>query len=217
MQDFTYVTGMVIKSLPVGENDRHVSILTKERGKISAYCRGARRPKSPLLGATSPFCFGRFKLFTGRDGFSLAEAEISNYFEEISLDIEKACYGSYFLEVMDYYTRENADEVMMLGLIYQTLKALDNKSLPNKLVRYVFEMKAMVINGEFPGIPSDRNYSDTLKYTVNFIVKSPLKSLYTFVLSDEVFAEVTDIMDRYRKTYIDRKFKSLEVLGDMGI
>ena len=33
MQDFVMVTGMVIKTIPVGEYDRHVCILTKEKGK----------------------------------------------------------------------------------------------------------------------------------------------------------------------------------------
>ena len=32
MQDFVAVTGMVIKTIPVGEYDRSVTILTKERG-----------------------------------------------------------------------------------------------------------------------------------------------------------------------------------------
>lgn len=217
MHEFVYVTGLILKAVPVGEYDRHVCILTKEKGKITAYVRGARRTNSRLLGVTSPLCFGKFKLFPGRDSYSLSEAEISNYFEELKTDMEGALYGSYFLELMDYYTRENNEETMMLGLLYQSLRALTKPSLPNLLVRYVFEMKAMVLNGEFPGVPTGdgRVYSEAFQYAVNFIVNAPLEKLYTFTLKEEVLHEVITMMDTYRHAYIDRRLKSLEILEEM--
>ena len=41
---------------------------------------------------------------------------------------------------MDYYTRENNDEVQMLKLLYQSLRALQLPSLPDELVRYIFRI-----------------------------------------------------------------------------
>ena len=104
MQDFVEVMGMVIKTMPVGEYDRNVTILTKERGKISAFAKGARRQTSRLSAAANPFSFGTFKLFVGKTSYTVLEADISNYFEGLRTDMEAACYGVYFLEVADYYT-----------------------------------------------------------------------------------------------------------------
>ena len=94
----------------MGEYDRVVSILTKERGKISAFARGARKPGNRLAAATNPFSFGCFKLYEGKNSYTIAEADIQNYFEGLRTDYAGAYYGMYFTEVTEYYTRENNDE-----------------------------------------------------------------------------------------------------------
>ena len=54
MSEQTKVTGIILSVYPVGENDRRLTILTKERGKLQVFARGSRRPKHPLFGVTQP-------------------------------------------------------------------------------------------------------------------------------------------------------------------
>lgn len=212
MQDFITVTGMVIKTLPVGEYDRHVCILSKEKGKITAYAKGARRPNSRLVAVTNPFSFGEFKLYVGKSSYNLLEANISNYFETLREDFEAAYYGMYFMELADYYARENNDESMLLKLLYQSLRALGTESLNKELVQYIYEMKAMVVNGEFPGVPQYMSLSDSARYTIEYVMESTLAKLYTFTVSDTVLIELRKVCDDYRNRYIDKKMNSLEIL-----
>lgn len=215
MQGITEITGMVLKAEPMNDYDRRVVFLTKEKGKISAFARGARKPNSKLLAATNPFCFGTFKLYEGRTSYNVMEAEITNYFEGLREDYEGAYYGMYFLEVMDYYTRENNDEKEMLKLLYQSLRALMHEGLSNVLVRYIFEMKAMVINGEFPGMPREGEWEDSTRYAISYIVDSGIEKLYTFTVTPQVLAQMKIIADDYRTRYVDRQFKSLEIVDHL--
>lgn len=212
MQDFLHVTGMVLKSIPVGEYDRAVTILTTGKGKISAFARNARKQNNRFMAAVSPFCFGTFKLYAGRNSYTMAEAEISNYFEKLREDLEGACYGMYFLEVADFYTRENNDDAEMLKLLYQSLRALLHKNLDNRLVRSVFECKAMAVNGEFPGVPGDMELSESAAYTLKFIADTPAEKLYTFTVSESVLAELQAVSEKYRERIWGHHFKSLEML-----
>ncbi len=212
MQEFVCVTGMILKQTPIGEYDRRICLLTKEKGKISAFARGARKPGNRLAAATNPFSFGTFKLYAGRDSYTVSEAEIHNYFEELMTDYVGAYYGMYFAEVADYYTRENNDEREMLKLLYQSLRALCAPALPNPLVKCVFELKAIVVNGEFPGIPQNQVLEESTKYTLHYIATSPIERLYTFAVTDSVLHELTSIATEYRERFMDRKFKSLEIL-----
>lgn len=212
MRETVNLTGMVIKATPVGEYDRRLVILTRERGKITAFARGAKRPGNMLMAVSRPFVFGSFVLYEGREAYNLQSAEITNYFSELSGDVEGACYGSYFLELADYYGRENVDGSEMLLLLYQSLRALLKPALPNTLVQLIFELRVMVANGEYTEQPPV-SCSDSAVYAWEYIIASPLEKLYTFVLKPPVQRELKAAVDYNKKRFLDREFHSLEILA----
>ena len=221
------VTGMVLSATPIGENDKRVVILTKEKGKISAFAKGARRQNSPLMGVTNPFAFGEFELYEGRTSYNIMQANISNY----------------FMEIADYFTKEYNDEREMLKLLYQSLRALASGKINRELVRYIYELKTLVINGEAPEVfrcancgvsdrsmvfssqnhglicsecegiaPDGIHVGGATLYTLQYIVSSTIEKLYTFTVSDEVLKELGTVLRQYTATHIDKRFKSLEIL-----
>lgn len=239
------LTGMVLAAIPIGEYDKRITILTKERGKISVFARGARKLGNQQLAAAGPFAFGEFEVFEGRNSYSVKKVSISNYFRELTSDFEGVHYGFYFLEMADYYTRENLEALHILKLLYQSLKALEKEALSNRLVRCVFELKSLYYNGEYPNVFSCMNcqseenlgWFDARKggvicescknteqvvfkidgstlYAMQYIITSSIEKLYTFTLTEPALQNLEKIIKEYMRIYVDRKFKSLQILEE---
>jgi len=207
------LTGMVLSAAPSGEYDRRIVLLTKERGRITAFARSARKPNSTLLAATVPFTFGDFHLYEGRSAYTCVAAEVSNYFEKLRSDYEGAYYGFYFMEFADYYAQENMDGADMLNLLYAALTALEKGAVQKRLVRYAFEVRLMVQGGEFPqDVTKEEALFPASRYAFYHMITAPLGRLFAFSVTDEVLDQIARRQDEIRMRYVDRHFKSLEIL-----
>lgn len=238
------VTGMVLSAAPIGDYDKRLVILTREFGRIAAFAKGARRPNSPLLACSEPFTFGEFLVYQGRNSYTVAGAEITNYFQELRGNLEGAWYGFYFCEFADHLSRENVDGTDFLKLLYQTFRILIKQTIPYRLVRRIFELKLISLNGEAPQIfecthcgrkEFPMQYSmqrrgvfcrdcqgqlrdgilleDTLLYTMQYIIATPVEKLYTFTVNQEVLAGLESFCRKYIAVCVDHTFKSLEILN----
>ena len=246
MDDKIALTGIVLIAAPIGESDKRLVLLTRERGKVTVFARGARRPGNPFLAAANTFAFGTFYVKEARTAYQLVQTEIRNYFREITEDVEAACYGSYFLEFADYYARENDDGTQIIQLLYGALRAVLNQKLDRELIRYAFELRMMAAGGEYPQVfecavcgakhdlcasLTDKNsvlcrscvskvqrstpVLESTIYTMQYVISTPVERLFAFALSAQVKKEFISLVEKFRRRYIDRDFKSLEILEIM--
>ena len=228
--------GIVLSTMPVGEYDRRVSLLTAETGRISAFARGARRATSPLTACTLPFTYAEFTLNERRDAYDIRYAENIRSFAQLYGNIDASMYGAYFCEILEYLTRENTDEKEQLKLLYMTLAALNTGAVSKRLVKCVFEIRALANYGEamkadglyycpsqngmigFDAAGSRKMNTSTL-HAVQYIESSAPNKLFSFTVKDEILDELEYICTDYLNRHIDRPLKSLEVLkeiNDMG-
>ena len=152
MKEIITLTGMILVSSPLKEYDKRIEILTRERGRIPAFAQGARKQGSTISACTVPFTFGQYQLYEGRNSYSLKSGVIENYFGNLADDYTLLCYASYFTEIARYLTREGARADGELLLLYITFRAMQAGKVPVKLIRRIFELRFMAIQGEAPGI-----------------------------------------------------------------
>ncbi|MDD6071848.1 MAG: DNA repair protein RecO [Clostridiales bacterium] len=246
MRDKIELTGIVLSSTLVGDYDKRLVILTKERGKITVFARGARKPNSPFLGISEPFNFGTFTLLEGFDAYRLLGADVKEYFLDVKNDIDGICYGTYFCDVLEYLCVEGVGDVNILNLLYVTLKALMKKEIPNPLVRRIFELKVLAFDGEAMAAFSCANcgrekviafytaangllcedcvrkagkvemLSQSTIYTIQYVISETVNKIYTFHLSEEVWQEFDKVVGMYFSHHVQKKFKSLEILASLS-
>lgn len=215
MSELLELNGVVLSSAPVRDFDKRLVVLTKERGKLTVWAPGAKRPGSSLMASTRNFVFGRFQLKEGRTGYQLRGIEVSEYFEDLALDLVSACYGSYILEFASYVAQENMEAGALLQLVYLALRAIMKPNLPNELVRRVYELKMLKLEGEYtqePHFPC----SPACAYAWDFVLKTPVGKLFTFNLSGEVLREFAENVDYNLGLFAPWNFKSLDILKTLG-
>ena len=143
--------GLVIRAVDYSEHSKMLTILTPERGRISAAARGVKRIKSRMITASQPMCYANYVLFFSKGRYTLYKAEVIETFFGLRENLYKLALAHYFLEVLNSIAFEQ-EEREMLRLALNSLFALSKKDLPVELVKAVFEMKLMDVCGMKPDI-----------------------------------------------------------------
>ena len=70
------VTGINLKGMPLGENDRLLTILTKEQGLLRVVAAGARKHRSAMAGRSGLFVVNDLQIEVGRNMDRIKNAEM---------------------------------------------------------------------------------------------------------------------------------------------
>ena len=103
----------------------------------------------------------------------------------------------------------------MLKLLYQSLRALTSPSFDHRLVRYVFELKAIMLNGEFPGTGDGGTLMQSTAYTIDYIMNTPVEKLFSFGVKPDVLRQLGVFSQKICKSVLDKNFKSIEILENL--
>ena len=142
--------GIVLREQAAGEADKRVTLLLKERGKLTATARGARKPKSKLNAATQTFAYGEFIFLEGNGFFSLTQGTVLESFHGIRKRYEAYCRAMYFLELADGMLLRDMPAQEPLRLLLRGLQALARGTPHEALVDAVFTYKLLQTEGYSP-------------------------------------------------------------------
>jgi DNA repair protein RecO (recombination protein O) len=146
---------LVLRTYKLGEADRIVVFLTRDRGKKRGVAKGARRPRSRFTGALEPLTEVQIAYFEkqGRELVGL------NYAETVRSPLT-ACvnatgasdgleYVGYFAELLDEWAQEADADERLYRLGASMLEALAAGAPVEPLARY-FEYWLLRLQGLYP-------------------------------------------------------------------
>jgi DNA repair protein RecO (recombination protein O) len=145
------VSSVLLRQRAVGEADRIVTLLTRERGKLSAIAKGVRRPRSKMAAGLQLFAHSRVQLAAGRSLAVVTQVEPVALLYHLREDIARYAHACYVAEMVDALLEEGHPDQATFELVLETLRGLDGGGDPATLVRG-FELKLLKRLGYGPEV-----------------------------------------------------------------
>ena len=171
-----HADALILRTYKLGESDRIVVFLTRDRGKKRGVAKGARRARSPFAGALEPLTEARVAYFekerrelvglnfaetirsplgligpATRGGESAREGTTNAVPRETArvVDADALGYVGYFAELLDEWAQEADADERLYRLGASMLRALGAGAPAEPLARY-FEYWLLRLQGVYP-------------------------------------------------------------------
>ena len=209
---------LVLRTYKLGEADRIVVFLTRDRGKKRGVAKGARRQRSPFAGALEPLTEVRVAYFESER----RELVGLNYAETVRSPLVLASPGAstetghyilveYFAELLDEWAPEADPNETLFRLGASMVDAIVKGVPIEPLARY-FEYWLLKLQGVYE---ADARFSDearTFLRTARAV--SPL-GLHDVAVSRATLREIEAGHRTQIANYLEKDLKSVRVLREM--
>lgn len=142
--------GVVLRTYKLGEADRIVTILTRDRGKVRAVAKGVRKTKSRFGGRLEPASHVQLLLYEGRELDIVTQAETLDHFGPLREDYERLSRAVSMLEAADQVAQERQSNPALYRMLVGALQALASRDTP--LVVPAFFLKVLSLEGYRPQV-----------------------------------------------------------------
>ena len=145
-------TGLVLRQVKVGEADQILTILTPDRGIVSASAKGSLRLKNKLFSACGLFCYSEFCITMGRSANFVDEAAVKKVFHGLGRTVEGTALAVYLAEAVATLSPEPPESAEVLRLLLNTLYMISEAKRPPRLLKAICEMRTICLAGYMPRV-----------------------------------------------------------------
>ncbi len=140
---------IVLKTAAYRDNDKMLTLLTAQKGKVSALARGARKPLASLAAVTDVFCCAEFSLYEKNGRYTVTQALLKNNFYNIRGDMKRLSVASAAVEMSELASSEEEENARLFALLASALYALDTGTDAETVFSF-FSVKLLDILGLRP-------------------------------------------------------------------
>jgi recombinational DNA repair protein (RecF pathway) len=203
---------LILKTYKLGESDRIVVFLTRDRGKKRGVARNARQSRRRFGGALEPLTHGRVG-YVERERRDLVHLQ---YVEPIRSPLgamhgEALGYVGYFAELIDEWAQEADPSETVFRLGTSMVEALALGVPVEPLARY-FEYWMLRLQGVYE--PDSRLSAEARAFLSTMRVASPF-ALGDVAVSSRTLGELERTQQALITLHLEKDLKSVRVLREM--
>lgn len=237
------IKGIVVAASQWGDNDKMLTVLTREKGVISVAAKGVKSLKNKNSQAVMPLCYSEFLLNARSDAYSLASADIIESFYPLREDVVLLAYGVYFAQLAAFTVGRNNLADDEVRLLLNSLYMLTRQRERMEVIKCAFELKICEYAGFAPyveacscgeeGIYFDvaqgetvcalhrtetsKKISPSAKSVFEYVQNADLKEALTFTVDTAVAKEVSLLAEEFLKHQLGRLPKGLDYIKKLNI
>ena len=152
MAEILNFPALVIREADYGENDKLLTLLTAERGRLTVCVKGGKSLKNKNLASSQLLCYSEFTVKERKGFYTLSEAALIEQFFGLRGDLDRFAAAQYIADVAGEVCVENNDEGEMLRLTLNTLYMLSATDRDVDFVKAVFELRTAALSGFCPDL-----------------------------------------------------------------
>lgn len=149
----TYTTdALIIREVAYDDNDKLLTLLTAEYGRVNVMAKGARSMRSGLMTASQLYSWGNYVIYSKGERHWLREATLIEPFFGLRNDLERLSLAAYLCDVTYEATGEMAEAAEILRVVLNTLYALAHEVASPLLIKAAFELRVAAMSGFLPDL-----------------------------------------------------------------
>ena len=141
-------TGVVLRTIRLGEADRIVTLITSGHGKVRAVVKGVRKTKSRFGSRLEPMSHVSLLLYQGRELDVVTQAETLDHFRAVREDLDRLSKATSMLEAVDQIVQEREESPRLYQMLVGALRALAANDAP--MLVPAFFWKVLSLEGMQP-------------------------------------------------------------------
>jgi DNA repair protein RecO (recombination protein O) len=203
---------LILRTYKLGESDRIVVFLTRDRGKKRGVAKNARQSRRRFGGALEPLTCGRLAYFE-RERRDMVRLD---YVEQMrsplsAADGQALGYASYFAELIDEWAPEGDPNEALFRLGSSMVEAFAAGAPSEPLARY-FEYWLLRLQGVYD---AGRRMSDDARAFLESVRSSSPMAMAGVKVSTRVLQELETAHRELIAMHLEKDLKSVRVLKEM--
>lgn len=203
--------GVILKRKNFAETDRVLTVLSKEKGKISVMAKGVRRITSRRAGNIEVLNRVKLHLFKAQN-YNLSEAEALDVYPHIKANLTLSAHAFHVIELVDRIVADDQFNPQVYPLLVTILELLDKN--PRQIFLRAFEVKLLSVSG-FWSVNALPELTKSLRHILETLEYASWSKISEMQIDENQAGTLEVLLRQYLEKVLESNLKSAQVIKQL--